>query len=135
MILIFNMPTSCVAFGCSNHNMKENKPGFFRFPNGEKNEELRKKWVAACKRKNADGTPWNPVGKNVYICGDHFISGKPNRKDPLHPDYVPSLFTFSNQQSDQAKESKVKRYENLKRRKIMAEVSQQVQVDSPDYSS
>ena len=59
-----------------------------------------------------------------------FYFWKANRKDSLHPDYVPSLFTFSNQQSDQTKESKVKRYENLKRRKIMAEVSQQVQVET-----
>ena len=47
--------------------MMENKPGFYRFPNAEKNPDLRQSWVNACKRKNADGTPWNPKGNNVYI--------------------------------------------------------------------
>lgn len=115
------MPTSCVAYGCSNHNMMENKPGFFRFPNGEKNSELRKRWVNACRRKNSDGTPWNPAGNNVYICGAHFISGKPNRKDPLHPDHVPSLFAFSNT-SEVENGKKVRRYNNMmKRRRILGE--------------
>ena len=29
------MPLNCVAYGCHNHNQKENKPGFFRFPNND----------------------------------------------------------------------------------------------------
>ena len=50
--------------------MKENKPGF-RFPNND--PELQQKWINACKRENCK--PWNPSGKNVYICGDHFETG------------------------------------------------------------
>ena len=37
---------------------------------------IRAKWIAACKRKNADGSPWNPKSKNIYLCGKHFITGK-----------------------------------------------------------
>ena len=69
-----NMPLSCAAYGCSNYNQKEEKSGFYRFPNN--NAVLRKKSINACKCVNKDGTPWNRQGKNVYICGKHFIYGK-----------------------------------------------------------
>ena len=51
--------------------MKENKPGF-RFLNND--PELQQKWINACKRENCK--PWNPSGKNVYICGDHFFTSE-----------------------------------------------------------
>ncbi len=73
------MVNSCAAYGCANHNKMENKPGFFRFPNN--NPELRRKWIQACKRINKDGSPWNPKGPNVYLCGKHFITGK---EDLIH---------------------------------------------------
>ena len=63
----------CVAYGRSNHNQTEENTSFYRFPN---NAVLRQKWINACKRANKDRTQWNPQGKNVYICGKHFISGK-----------------------------------------------------------
>ena len=68
------MPLTNAAYVCSNHNQKEVKTGFHRFPNN--NAVLRQKWINACKRINKDGTPWNPQGKDIYICGKHFISGK-----------------------------------------------------------
>ena len=70
---LLTMPLSCVAYGCTNHNRMSSKPGFFRFPNND--PDLRQKWINACKRQNEDGTPWNPRGPNVFICGDHFITG------------------------------------------------------------
>ena len=71
--LTTNMPLSCAAYGCSNHNQREEKTGFYRFPNSA---VLKQKWINASKHTNKDGTPWNLQGKNVYICGKHFISGK-----------------------------------------------------------
>ena len=62
--LTTNMPLSCAAYGCSNHNQREEKTGFYRFPNN-----------SASKHTNKDGTPWNLQGKNIYMCGKHFISG------------------------------------------------------------
>ena len=50
-----NMPLSCAAYGCSNHSQKEEKTGFYRFPNN--NAALRQKWINACKRVNKDGAP------------------------------------------------------------------------------
>ena len=55
--------------------MKENKPGF-RFLNND--PELQQKWINACKRENRK--PWNPSGKNVYVCGDHFVTGTFSRQ-------------------------------------------------------
>ena len=26
-------------------------------------------------KEKKNGKPWNPSGKNVYICGDHFVTG------------------------------------------------------------
>ena len=43
------MPLNCVAYGCHNHNQKENNPRFFRFRNND--PELRQKWINACKRE------------------------------------------------------------------------------------
>ena len=61
------------SYGCHNHNQKENKPDFFRSPNND--PELRQKWFNACKTEKKNGKPWNPLGENVYICGDHFATG------------------------------------------------------------
>jgi len=40
--------------------MKENKSGFFRFPNAKKHPKMSQRWIHACKRKNTDGTEWQP---------------------------------------------------------------------------
>ncbi|XP_057299015.1 uncharacterized protein LOC130629708 [Hydractinia symbiolongicarpus] len=57
-------------------------------------------WISACKRKNKDGTAdWNPTGKNVYLCGKHFTTGKPV-KDPAHPDYIPTIFVYTQNDSE-----------------------------------
>ncbi|XP_057294426.1 THAP domain-containing protein 7-like [Hydractinia symbiolongicarpus] len=109
------MPNSCAAFGCSNHNLMENKPGFYRFPNN--NPERRKMWISACKRKNKDGTAdWNPTGKNVYLCGKHFTTGKPV-KDPAHPDYIPTIFVYTQNDSEKNKK-KIERFESAKKRSL-----------------
>ena len=74
---------------------------FFRFP-AEK--QRRDKWVCAIRRHK-----WKP---NEYsrVCSSHFISGSPS-KDPLSPDYVPSVFSFTGKKS-------TNRYFSAKCRKI-----------------
>ena len=62
-----------VAYGCHNHNPRENKLKFFRFPIND--PELQQKWINACKIGKKNGKSWNPSEKNVYICGDHFVTG------------------------------------------------------------
>lgn len=58
------MPKSCIAVGCSNHNLM-NREGLSlnRFPDREKNTQYWKLWVQAMKRVNEDGSPWAPGGK------------------------------------------------------------------------
>ena len=95
------MVWACCAIGCTN---RYGMPGkrFYSFP---KDEELRDRWTAAVSRKD-----WTPT-KHTKICSDHFItgiqrnprfstrldawfySGKPSR-GPIHPDFVPSIFSF-----------------------------------------
>ena len=71
------MPKGCVAFGCTNHNMM-GKAGlsFHIFPNKDKKQEKWQKWVQALKRVSEDGSPRYPKGNYVYLCSEHFISGK-----------------------------------------------------------
>lgn len=130
------MPLNCAAYGCTNHNRMEKKYRFFRFPNN--NEDLRRKWIIACKRKNHDGSDWCPKGKNVYLCGEHFISGQPHKDNPSHPDYVPSIFKFSAcDRSSKSSLNKLQRFSSAtKRRKARAEVTQsETQTQSEQFTS
>ena len=65
------MPKHCIAFGCTNHNMKEIKVSFHVFP---VDPTRRERWVAAVRRINPDGSRWEP-SKHAVLCGDHFITG------------------------------------------------------------
>ena len=110
------MPLSCAAYGCTNHNQMEKKFSSFRFPNN--NLERRERWINACKRVNKDESPWNPTSKNVYLCGEHFISKYPS-KDPEHPDYIPTIFIY-NKSTNLQSTSKLKRYESARKRAILS---------------
>ncbi|XP_061569360.1 THAP domain-containing protein 1-like [Cololabis saira] len=79
------MGKSCCAVGCKRRFCKNSELSFYRLP---KNNLKREQWIAALGR-----TDWTP-GKETWICGSHFVSGKKS-DDFLHPDYVPSLFSFT----------------------------------------
>ncbi|KAM4630703.1 uncharacterized protein ACJ7VT_000355 [Polymixia lowei] len=79
------MGKSCCAINCKNRFTRTSDLSFHRLP---KAKTRRSKWITAIRRKN-----WNP-GTETWVCGNHFVSGKKN-DDPLHPDYVPSLFSFT----------------------------------------
>ncbi|XP_069990406.1 uncharacterized protein [Penaeus vannamei] len=102
------MPKSCIAVGCSNHNLMNRKGlSFHRFPDREKNTQKWRLWVEAMRRVNEDGSPWAPGGKYAYICSEHFLEGKPS-PDPTHPDFIPSV--FKHYPLDKNKADKMKRY-------------------------
>ncbi|XP_056598975.1 uncharacterized protein LOC130417222 [Triplophysa dalaica] len=79
--------SGCCALGCNMTSGTNtlSKIKMLRFP---KDEERRRAWIAALRRET-----WQP-GKNSKICSTHFVTGKKS-DDPLHPDYVPSIFSFT----------------------------------------
>ncbi|KAA0723063.1 hypothetical protein E1301_Tti005181 [Triplophysa tibetana] len=79
------MGKSCCAIDCKNRFIKNSQLSFYRLP---KAREKRCKWIAAIRRRN-----WNPETE-TWICASHFVSGKKS-DDPLHPDFVPSVFSFT----------------------------------------
>ena len=68
------MLKSCVSVNCTNHNfLTEKKLTFHIFSNKERYCEHKEKCVQDCKRENAEGSKWEPKGKYVYLCLEHFI--------------------------------------------------------------
>ena len=70
------MPKSCVAVGCSNHNIMTDDKLTFHIPNKQKFRERWSRWVQACKRVNVDATKWELSSRYVYLCSEHFITSK-----------------------------------------------------------
>ena len=77
------MVKSCCAPGCENRWFKGTALSFYRFPSDQKKRAM---WVAAVKRER-----WEPT-EHSWLCSAHFVSGSKS-KDPLSPDYVPSIFS------------------------------------------
>lgn len=115
------MPKHCVAYGCTNHNyMYDKKLSFLIFPDKVKQHERHQKWVQACKRVNADGSKWEPGGKYVYPCSEHFIEGKSN-SNPNHPDYIPTIFKYVKENNNSKR--KMDRFNSVeKRSKVREEI-------------
>ena len=88
------MPTTCVVFGCHNHQRKGIHRSFYRIP---KEPECRCRWLAFISRRNEDGSAWEP-GKGDRVYSDHFISRKKSDL-PTSPDYVLSIPVNSNQET------------------------------------
>ena len=100
------MPVSCAAVGCTQRFQKGSGVGFSRFP-VESSKKMR--WIVAMRRDK-----WVP-GDYSYICGKHFISGRPS-KNPKDPDYVPSIFFFSPVASSDQQRQKQSRSDRQKSR-------------------
>ena len=85
--ILFNMVSSCAAFGCANRIKKGSGISFHRFP--KRGSEIEKQWITAVRRKN-----WSP-SKTSCLCSEHFerscfIEEKTNHR--LHINAVPSVF-------------------------------------------
>lgn len=79
------MGKCCCAINCKNRFNKSSQISFYRLP---KSKEKRRKWIAAIGRID-----WDPTTE-TWLCSSHFVSGKKSN-DPQHPDYVPSIFSFT----------------------------------------
>ena len=75
------MPKSCSVINCSNRYVKWKRIPFFTLPTVE---DLRLKWLAFIDRKK------ETLPKEVYVCDNHFITGKISN-DKINPDFVPSV--------------------------------------------
>ena len=88
------MPDSCCAVECTNMGQKYyDKIKFYRFPTmkTEQTTERRTKWITAMKREN-----WPKSEKqigNARLCSEYFMTGVKS-DDPLHIDYIPTIFLF-----------------------------------------
>ncbi len=82
---VAKMVKSCCAVGCTNRFSKDSTLKFYRFP---QDAERKPRWVAAINRKD-----WQP-GESSRVCSAHFMSGEKSN-NPLSPDYVPTLFSFT----------------------------------------
>ncbi|XP_017264744.1 transcriptional repressor protein YY1b isoform X4 [Kryptolebias marmoratus] len=95
------MPKWCAIYSCNNRHSVKDAGGkqthrFFVFPAAGRQPERRRLWARACRRKDpVTRAAWAPKDsvKYVYVCSDHFITGKPVNV-PGHPDYVLHLKIF-----------------------------------------
>uniref|UniRef100_V5IIX4 THAP-type domain-containing protein n=1 Tax=Ixodes ricinus TaxID=34613 RepID=V5IIX4_IXORI len=85
------MPAHCVAYGCTNYFYGKGNAKFFRFPSARLYPAKREAWIAAARRRNTDGSPWQP-NEHCRICSAHFVTGRPSTFQN-HPDFVPTIFS------------------------------------------
>ena len=111
---------SCCAIGCRNRYSNGSSLSFYRFP---VDLDRRCKWIAAIKRKN-----WEP-NQHSFLCSDHFTTGRKSQ-DPLSPDFVPSVFQYTDSPTRKKTVKAFKKYQNRKtllRRKIVQEKAERIE--------
>ncbi|KAH7968323.1 hypothetical protein HPB52_007858 [Rhipicephalus sanguineus] len=87
------MPATCAAYGCTSRGAPGSTIHFFRFPSVKRDRQRREAWIRAVRRQNEDGSPWQPT-EHTRLCEKHFFKGSPSNS-PRHPDFVPSLFVYT----------------------------------------
>ena len=62
---------ACYAYNCTNGSHKPSCKGirYFRIPSSQREQERRRLWIAALRRK---GEPYTAA----RVCSDHFVSGE-----------------------------------------------------------
>ena len=120
------MVKSCCAFGCYNKFAKDSGISFYRFPT---DKERRSKWISAVKRKD-----WEP-NEHTWLCSAHFVSGKKSN-DPLSPDYIPSVFSFTDSPQKRKLQQQIDGYErrrNVKRVRLEGAISDSAEKVSDNF--
>ncbi|XP_075560472.1 uncharacterized protein LOC142592741 isoform X4 [Dermacentor variabilis] len=101
------MVTTCCVLGCATRAKTGSGIGFFRFPKHD--PERRQQWIRAVRRRN-----WEPT-ENDRVCGEHFLQGQPCHTHKNHPDWIPSLFSFT-QRNRELEARNLKRFERSQKR-------------------
>ena len=108
----------CCVVGCHRETLRDkDEVVFFRFPAKSRYPEKRLSWIKAVKRKNEDGSDWEPKDWS-RICSDHFV-GDWHRHEVNHPDYKPSIFPTAHVKP--SSEGDLRRHE-LVRKRILCDV-------------
>lgn len=88
----------CAVYGCNHRRDKhDNLCGFYGFP---KQTSAKSLWIHASGRQDLN---LKNVSKYTKICGCHFVSGKPVRKNKDSVDYIPTLVLPNERNKDQTK--------------------------------
>ena len=112
------MVLSCCAPSCRNKKNAGSPIKFYRFPLDPSRRML---WISAIRWQSFVPTD------SHRLCSDHFISGTDSRRtkdalshswsllghtslDPLHPDFVPSIFDDVDGRSKEKLKRKLKKY-------------------------
>lgn len=101
------MVTTCCVLGCTTRATTGSGIGFFRFPKHD--PERCRQWIRAVRRRN-----WEPTD-NDRLCGKHFLQGEPCHRYKNHPDWIPSLFSFT-KRNRQLEARNLKRFERSQKR-------------------
>ncbi|WAR15483.1 THA11-like protein [Mya arenaria] len=110
------MPTSRCAPGCTQRFTRNSGIHFFRSP---EDKDKRLKWQKSLRRRDFKNyLKLLEPSQHDRLCSQHFISGKPS-KDPCHPDYSPSVFSFTSPQHPQQTPARVERYKRLHKRRLV----------------
>ena len=105
------------------------KVGFFLVK--RKNQARTLLWAKAISRKDTKtGELWMP-SNNSFLCGHHFISGKPTEQ-PGSADYVPTIFTTGHISKPKTQNDQ-NRFERLqKRRESLDKDNEKTQTPNPE---
>ncbi|XP_069688224.1 uncharacterized protein [Periplaneta americana] len=104
----------CCVFSCNNRYCNtEKNVKFYSFPSRPHEMDLKRRWIIAVNRKEADGTLWTP-SKSSRICSEHFIGGCKSQ-NPASPAYVPSIFPECYKRESTGTDS-LNRFKRLKKR-------------------
>uniref|UniRef100_A0A8C1IJI6 THAP-type domain-containing protein n=1 Tax=Cyprinus carpio TaxID=7962 RepID=A0A8C1IJI6_CYPCA len=110
------MPKSCCVVSCTSNVFKNPGLKFIPLPCQIKQAERRMLWLQAIKREAPDGGLWDPKTPHTYVCGKHFITGS-HVKEPLHPDFVPTIFPHRTVSDPN---QKLNRYKHARKREQMS---------------
>ncbi|KAJ8956132.1 hypothetical protein NQ318_016587 [Aromia moschata] len=80
----------CCVVNCKNTQYNTKNVHFYSFSMKPHKVEQREKWIKAVRRRNADGSLWQP-NKDTKICSEHFI-GNAKSEHPLSPCFLPTIF-------------------------------------------
>ncbi|XP_046432363.1 uncharacterized protein LOC124185534 [Neodiprion fabricii] len=107
---------SCCVVDCKNTSRNSNCK-FYKFPVANWKLNQRKKWIAAVKRQNIDGSLWSPKPMDV-ICSEHFISGEKSDIESS-PNFAPTIFPSAYRRRKVNESAVLNRHKRFMERRIM----------------